>query len=90
MVPFRANPCFSVVCTQYLLDTCVKLAAVPEPVMALRLLLAGAHSASEEAGLEMLAYEFFEQVDLGLFVVQAHGPEYETCFVEDGPGDAGV
>ena len=40
----------------------MKLAAVPEPMMALRMLLAGAHCASEEAGLEMLAYAFFEQV----------------------------
>lgn len=31
-------------------------------LQALRLLLACAHVSSEEAGLEMLAYEFFEQV----------------------------
>lgn len=47
---------------QWLLAICVMLAELPEPVMALRLMLAGAYSASEEARLEMLAYEFFEQV----------------------------
>ncbi|KAF5843796.1 vacuolar protein sorting-associated protein 35-domain-containing protein [Dunaliella salina] len=47
---------------QWLLQQCTTLAEVPEPLMALRLLLAGALAASEEAqGLEMLAYSFFEQ-----------------------------
>lgn len=48
---------------QWLLQQCATLAEVPEPLMALRLLLAGALAASEEArGLEMLAYSFFEHV----------------------------
>lgn len=47
---------------QWLLQVCLALAEVPAPLQALRLLLACGHVASEEAGLEMLAYEFFEQV----------------------------
>jgi len=48
---------------QWLLQQCTTLAEVPEPLTALRLLLAGALAASEEAqGLEMLTYAFFEQV----------------------------
>uniref|UniRef100_A0A383WCT9 Vacuolar protein sorting-associated protein 35 n=1 Tax=Tetradesmus obliquus TaxID=3088 RepID=A0A383WCT9_TETOB len=46
---------------QWLLDVALQLAEVPAPMQALRLLLVCAHVASEEAGLEMLAYEFFEQ-----------------------------
>ncbi len=47
---------------QWLLGVSLCLAEVPEPLLALRLMLAAAHSASEEAGLELLAYEFMEQV----------------------------
>jgi hypothetical protein len=47
---------------QWLLEVALQLAEVPAPMPALRLLLACAHVSSEEAGLEMLAYEFFEQV----------------------------
>lgn len=47
---------------QWLLEVALQLAEVPAPMQALRLLLACAHVSSEEAGLEMLAYEFFEQV----------------------------
>eukprot|EP00967_Tisochrysis_lutea_P018088 scaffold20510_cov25-Tisochrysis_lutea.AAC.1 len=54
---------------QWLLQQCTTLADVPEPLMALRLLLAGALAASEEAqGLEMLAYSFFEQAGAALAV----------------------
>jgi hypothetical protein len=47
---------------QWLLEVALQLAEVPAPMPALRLLLVCAHISSEEAGLEMLAYEFFEQV----------------------------
>jgi vacuolar protein sorting-associated protein 35 len=47
---------------QWLLEVALQLAEVPAPMPALRLLLVCAHVSSEEAGLEMLAYEFFEQV----------------------------
>lgn len=47
---------------QWLLEVSLQLAEVPAPMQALRLLLCCAHVTSEEAGLEMLAYEFFEQV----------------------------
>jgi vacuolar protein sorting-associated protein 35 len=47
---------------QWLLEVALQLADVPAPMPALRLLLVCAHVSSEEAGLEMLAYEFFEQV----------------------------
>jgi len=48
---------------QWLLQQCATLADVPEPLTALRLMLAGALAASEEAqGLEMLAYVFLERV----------------------------
>jgi hypothetical protein len=47
---------------QWLLEVALQLAEVPAPMQALRLLLVCAHVSSEEAGLEMLAYEFFEQV----------------------------
>ena len=55
---------------QLLLEVALVLADVPAPLQALRVLLACAHVTSEEAGLEMLAYEFFEQVsgDLGFTV----------------------
>mmetsp|Transcript_10243 Transcript_10243/g.17835 ORF Transcript_10243/g.17835 Transcript_10243/m.17835 type:complete len:833 (-) Transcript_10243:476-2974(-) len=47
---------------QWLLGVGLALAEVPEGTgLGLRLLLAGAHAASEEAQLELLAYEFFEQ-----------------------------
>jgi len=46
---------------QWLLEVALVLADVPAPLQALRVLLACAHVTSEEAGLEMLAYEFFEQ-----------------------------
>eukprot|EP00879_Flechtneria_rotunda_P029400 GHRR01031802.1.p1 GENE.GHRR01031802.1~~GHRR01031802.1.p1 ORF type:complete len:393 (+),score=183.36 GHRR01031802.1:632-1810(+) len=46
---------------QWLLEVVLQLADVPAPMQALRLLLACAHVSSEEAWLEMLAYEFFEQ-----------------------------
>jgi Vacuolar protein sorting-associated protein 35 len=46
---------------QWLHEVCLHLVEVPEPMMALRLLLCCAHVASEEAQLEMLAYEFFEK-----------------------------
>lgn len=47
---------------QWLLEVALQLAEVPAPLPALRLLLVCAHVSSEDAGLEMLAYEFFEQV----------------------------
>lgn len=47
---------------QWLLEVALQLAEVPAPMPALRLLLVCAHVSSEEARLEMLAYEFFEQV----------------------------
>jgi hypothetical protein len=47
---------------QWLLEVALQLAEVPAPMPALRLLLVCAHVCSEEAGLEMLAYEFCEQV----------------------------
>lgn len=48
---------------QWLLGVGLGLAEVSEGTgLALRLLLAGARAASEEARLELLAYEFFEQV----------------------------
>jgi vacuolar protein sorting-associated protein 35 len=47
---------------QWLLELVLQLADVPAPMQALRLLLACAHVSSQEAGLEMLTYEFFEQV----------------------------
>ncbi len=50
---------------QWVLQLCSLLAEVPQPMMALRLLLAAGLSASEEAGLEMLAYQFFEEVGSG-------------------------
>jgi vacuolar protein sorting-associated protein 35 len=50
---------------QWLLEVALQLAEVPAPMPALRLLLVCAHVSSEEAGLEMLAYEFFEQVGAG-------------------------
>eukprot|EP00775_Hariotina_reticulata_P005657 gene5657-5896_t len=46
---------------QWLLEVVLQLAEVPAPMQALRLLLACAHVSSQEAGLEMLTYEFFEQ-----------------------------
>ncbi len=61
---------------QWILQLCAQLAEVPQPMMALRLLLAAGTSASEEAGLEMLAYQFFEEVrapslSLSLFSLSA-------------------
>jgi vacuolar protein sorting-associated protein 35 len=50
---------------QWLLEVALQLAEVPAPMQALRLLLVCAHVSSEEAGMEMLAYEFFEQVRCG-------------------------
>ena len=50
---------------QFLHGAISVLANVPAAEMALQLFLAAAHSASEEAGLEMTAYEFFEQVRAG-------------------------
>ena len=47
---------------QFLHGTITALANVPAAEMALQLFLTAAHSASEEAGLELTAYEFFEQV----------------------------
>lgn len=46
---------------QWVHECCVLLLDVPEPMTALRVLLAAAHSASEEARLELLAYDFFEK-----------------------------
>lgn len=50
---------------QWLLEVCLMLAEVPAPLPALRAMLCCAQVASEEAGLEMLTYEFFEQVSVG-------------------------
>ena len=47
---------------QFLHQTATALAAVPAAELALQLFLACAQSASEEAGLEVTAYEFLEQV----------------------------
>jgi hypothetical protein len=47
---------------QWLLRVALALAEVPEPLLALRLMLVTAQAASEEAGSELLAYEFMEQV----------------------------
>lgn len=47
---------------QWLLGVAAALAEVPEPLLALRLLLTCAQAASQEAGEEMLAYECMEQV----------------------------
>ena len=47
---------------RFLHATASQLAGVPAAEMALQLFLACAASASEEAGLEVQAYEFFEQV----------------------------
>jgi len=46
---------------QWLLAVALVLSEVPAPLHALRLLLVCGHVTSEEAGLELLAYEFFEQ-----------------------------
>ncbi|KAL4440093.1 hypothetical protein ABPG75_003094 [Micractinium tetrahymenae] len=46
---------------QFLHQTASELAAVPAAELALQLFLTCAHSASEEAGLDVTAYEFFEQ-----------------------------
>lgn len=47
---------------QWLLGVALALSEVPAPLQALRLMLACGHACSEEAGLELLTYEFFEQV----------------------------
>jgi hypothetical protein len=51
-------------CTvQWLLELCSVLAEVPrEPMMALRMMLAAGLAASEEARVELIAYQFFEEV----------------------------
>ncbi|KAI7841140.1 hypothetical protein COHA_005110 [Chlorella ohadii] len=46
---------------RFLHQTASELAAVPAAELALQLFLTCAHSASEEAGLDVTAYEFFEQ-----------------------------
>ncbi|KAI8469398.1 MAG: vacuolar protein sorting-associated protein 35 [Monoraphidium minutum] len=46
---------------QWLLGVALALAEVPAPLQALRLMLVCGHVCSEEAGLELLTYEFFEQ-----------------------------
>jgi hypothetical protein len=46
---------------QWLLGVALALSEVPAPLQALRLLLVCGHVSSEEAGLELLTYEFFEQ-----------------------------
>ncbi|KAL4438691.1 hypothetical protein ABPG77_006295 [Micractinium sp. CCAP 211/92] len=46
---------------QFLHQTASELSAVPAAELALQLFLTCAHSASEEAGLDVTAYEFFEQ-----------------------------
>lgn len=46
---------------QWVHQLCVTIADIPQPIIALRLLLACAYSASEELGLEMLAYDCFER-----------------------------
>ncbi|GAX84024.1 hypothetical protein CEUSTIGMA_g11449.t1 [Chlamydomonas eustigma] len=47
---------------QWVLELCNVLAEVPrEPMMALRMLLAAGLAASEEARVELLAYQFFEE-----------------------------
>jgi vacuolar protein sorting-associated protein 35 len=65
---------------QWLLEVALVLADVPAPLQALRVLLACAHVTSEEAGLEMLAYEFFEQVRGGGGVQQRGGWGKLVCF----------
>lgn len=47
---------------RFLHQTATELAGVPAAELALQLFLTCAHSASEEAGQEVTAYEFFEQV----------------------------
>lgn len=47
---------------RFLHQTASELAGVPAAELALQLFLTCAHSASEEAGLDVAAYEFFEQV----------------------------
>ncbi|KAL6753231.1 vacuolar protein sorting-associated protein 35 [Haematococcus lacustris] len=49
---------------RWLLGLALLLAELPEPLGALRLLLAGGLAASEEVAQELLAYEFFEQAFL--------------------------
>ncbi|KAJ9533549.1 hypothetical protein QJQ45_026606, partial [Haematococcus lacustris] len=49
---------------RWLLGLALLLAELPEPLGALRLLLAGGLAASEEVVQELLAYEFFEQAFL--------------------------
>ncbi|KIZ01214.1 hypothetical protein MNEG_6746 [Monoraphidium neglectum] len=46
---------------QWLLGVALALSEVPAPLQALRLMLVAGHVCSEEAGLELLTYEFFEQ-----------------------------
>lgn len=51
---------------QWVLELCGLLAGVPrEPMKALRMMLSAGFSASEEAHLELLAYQFFEEVCVG-------------------------
>jgi vacuolar protein sorting-associated protein 35 len=65
---------------QWLLEVALQLAEVPAPMQALRLLLVCAHVSSEEAGLEMLAYEFFEQVRLPGQQHAAMCRRYVVCY----------
>ena len=47
-------------------------------MMALRLMLAAGFSASEEAHLELLAYQFFEEVSPQLNMIRKDFEDYES------------
>ena len=49
---------------QWIHGVAAQLAEVPAAEIALQLYLQAAHAASEVARLELIAYEFFEQVTL--------------------------
>ena len=58
---------------QWIHGVAAQLAEVPAPEIALQLYLQAAHAASEVARLELIAYEFFEQVcAAGSYIITAH------------------